>query len=455
MKPSFKKNSQNAEKEYPSLLMAEDEWRELSPEEQLLIDNERALMDIARAEQSYAESSIEREKWIRPSTPKSNNKEEPEHELPPPTPGRSQSPDVALEIPDFPEIDQAQRVEDDSEVTEESSDEVNYHMDGGSPCHTLQSLRRDKEAVEKHRLPTDLVNVITTNYAGTHNDEEYCSKEELQEVLEENADKVQFFAMFEEYAPTTGHKHYHSILILKTPQRAHICIKLDPRAFWQRIHGRVVNYWKYMSKDGREYYTFGNMPDSIARAVNNEGKRQAPTKAEVLWAETVQKAKQGDESIRDLQVYARHRMYFDDILASVHQDKIFNGELKVKNKWIYGPPGTGKTRQVWQDAREQNKTIFVKNCNKWWDGYSGHNIVLMDDVGETIKVLANHVKNWSDRYPFTAEVKGGTRRINTCDFEFIVTSNYSIDQLFNETDAEAIHRRFEEVYVEAQNEAQK
>jgi len=47
-------------------------------------------------------------------------------------------------------------------------------------------------------------------------------------------------------------------------------------------------------------------------------------------------------------------------------------------------------------------------CNKWWDGYSGQRVVLLEDFRHAD--LADYLKIWTDRYPFTAEIKGGTVR---------------------------------------------
>ena len=398
-------------------MLSAEEWASLSPQEQLINDPDRVLIELAVDEQNYAMSKAYQEK------------EEMLLQEAQVTPSRAPSPDVTKEM-------------DESEIEEETSDETNEHMDGITWDPPTPAITK-----KNHRLPMQLVHVKSQNWFGTHNSEEYLDVEELQEVCEENRDVIQWVIMYQEKAPTTGHVHYHSLVVLKTPRLAHVCIDIDPSASWEKVRGQLKTAYRYISKDNNKYFEFGTLPDTIQAMLEteerNSRKRQAPTKSEQLWKEMVVRAKSGDESIRNEMIYARYRAYFDDILAGAHKDVRYNDDLKGKNLWIQGPPGTGKSRLVWDYAEENHLEIYVKLQNKWWDGFNGHKIVLIDDAGENMKLLASHIKNWADRYPFTAEVKGGSRRINASDFYFIVTSNYSIREIFNATDAEAIERRFD------------
>lgn len=112
----------------------------------------------------------------------------------------------------------------------------------------------------------------------------------------------------------------------------------------------------------------------------------------------------------------------------------------MDNYWYYGPPGTGKSWRV-RELCEPHE-LYLKNSNKWWDGYSGQPYVLIDDLGKDTNCLATYLKIWADIYAFRPEIKQAClapirpKRI-------FITSNYHPRDIFeNEVDIQAIERRF-------------
>lgn len=51
--------------------------------------------------------------------------------------------------------------------------------------------------------------------------------------------------------------------------------------------------------------------------------------------------------------------------------------------YIYGPPGCGKTYAVTHYHNQKDVYLHITGKLKWWDGYDGHKIVVLDDFRDT------------------------------------------------------------------------
>lgn len=116
----------------------------------------------------------------------------------------------------------------------------------------------------------------------------------------------------------------------------------------------------------------------------------------------------------------------------------------LENEWWVGPTGCGKSRTLW----ERYPNHYQKPLNKWWDGYTNEETVAIEEWAPKNEVTASSLKIWADRYPFTAEIKGGTLQ-KIRPKRIIVLSNYVPDQCFtNDEDLLPIKRRFKIVFFE-------
>jgi len=93
--------------------------------------------------------------------------------------------------------------------------------------------------------------------------------------------------------------------------------------------------------------------------------------------------------------------------------------------WIYGGTGIGKSRYIRDNFGGQ---VYYKAQNKWWDGYKGQSIVLIDDFDLGGECLGHYLKIWGDCYCFNAEIKGGT--IQPVYSKMFITSQYLPDQIW-------------------------
>lgn len=109
------------------------------------------------------------------------------------------------------------------------------------------------------------------------------------------------------------------------------------------------------------------------------------------------------------------------------------------NVWLWGEPGVGKSRRA---RTAYGDSLFIKPLNKWWDGYAGEAVVILDDVDLDCKWLAHFLKIWADHYPFNAECKGSTMSIRPQ--RIVVTSNHHPRELWSESTQlyKAVARRF-------------
>jgi hypothetical protein len=158
------------------------------------------------------------------------------------------------------------------------------------------------------------------------------------------------------------------------------------------------------------------------------------------WEEVKEKACKGDIDSIPADIYIKH---YRNLTQIKKDHMVLKDADDLRGTWIWGPPGIGKSRK----ARDDNPgVIYPKLCNKWWDGYQNEDVVVMDDIGHDHKCLGQQLKIWADRYACVLETKGGAIPSNYK--KFIVTSNYTIDDIWDDSAMrEALHRRFKVIHM--------
>lgn len=93
--------------------------------------------------------------------------------------------------------------------------------------------------------------------------------------------------------------------------------------------------------------------------------------------------------------------------------------------WIYGETGSGKSKT----AREIcTGDVFTKSeGSKWWDGYDGHEEVIIDDFRSSWWCLT-YMLRLLDRYECQVEIKGGLRQFKPK--KIVVTSIYKPEECY-------------------------
>lgn len=228
------------------------------------------------------------------------------------------------------------------------------------------------------------------------------------------------------YGKETGEEgtpHYQGYCYFKEKKSFNYVKNLIPRAHIERQRGTFDQAIDYTKKDG-DWKEWGNRP----RGPSGQGQ---------VWKHVLQLARAGKlDEIEDQ--YPAVFLRYHAKLLGLHKPERPVILDTLENEWWYGSTGTGKSKELW----ERWPNHYQKSLNKWWDGYNNEETVAIEEWAPKNEVTASFLKIWSDRYPFTAEVKGGTlqkirpRRI-------IVLSNYKIEDCFsNEEDLLPIKRRF-------------
>jgi len=229
---------------------------------------------------------------------------------------------------------------------------------------------------------------------------------------------ITYHVFGKEIAPDTNRPHLQGFVVFKNRTSLSQLKTFNKRVHWE-VKAKASSYLQasdYCKKDG-DYTEIGQLPEN-SQAVNRGG---AATKEryDELW----NKAKSGEIETIDKDLLVKHYHTVKRIRQD-YQPKSKDLE-NVCGEWIVGAPNTGKS----YTARAENKDqYFVKPCNKWWDGYQGEAVVILDDFEMDHRCLGHYLKIWADRYAFPAEMKGTT--VNLRPQKIVVTSNYTIGQIF-------------------------
>jgi len=232
-----------------------------------------------------------------------------------------------------------------------------------------------------------------------------------------------------------GTHHLQGYIALKSKARMTALKKWLPRAHFEVCKGTPEQNRAYCIKDG-DYHEDGVLPAPAQKAGGDKRKAQ--------YQEAYELAKQGRRDEIDPEFLIR----YDGALRRIEEEHRVCPETlddQFTAVWIWGGPGVGKSRKARDDY---GSSLYVKNCNKWFDGYKDEDHVLIEDVDpDTVAHSANKYKLWFDRYPIPVEVKGGSKMIRPK--LFIVTSNYEIEECFKDPrDAAAIRRRCKVIHMQ-------
>jgi len=225
----------------------------------------------------------------------------------------------------------------------------------------------------------------------------------------------------------SGTPHLQGFICWKDAKTISAASKIIPRAFLEVKRGTFEQAANYCKKENA-FTERGELPMDQKR----KGEMAQEHYRELRIAAEEGRFDDIDEKVRfnQIKLIEHHHM------AALKRRQL--SDTTTQNLWYWGSTGTGKSRK----AREEHPSAYLKMCNKWWDGYSDEETVLIEDFDKKHDVLAHHMKIWGDRYPFIGEKKGDSMKIRPN--LIIVTSNYHPEQIWTDpADLEPILRRFQ------------
>jgi len=226
----------------------------------------------------------------------------------------------------------------------------------------------------------------------------------------------------------SGTPHLQGFICHKQPKSLKQVIKAIPGAHIEVMLGRVDHNVTYCGKDG-DTVILGTIPKTNKEKGKKEKER---------WRRINLLVEDGDwETLREEFPGEWNRRHFHFKRLHLEMAPPPCSTPHLNHRWYYGETGTGKSRS----AREEFPDAYIKLNNKWWDGYSGEPVVILDDLDKYDVALGGHLKRWSDHHPFPAEYKGGVKTIRP--ETIIVTSNYTPEEIWDdEKTLGPLNRRF-------------
>lgn len=200
-----------------------------------------------------------------------------------------------------------------------------------------------------------------------------------------------YIVIGEEVCPTTNRNHLQGYICLNGPSSFNQMKQLLPE-------GSHIEIAKQKADVNRAYCVKGG------KIILEMGK--LPKQGERTDLEFIRKHMTKGGTIEEL-------IQLNASPTQINYAKLVGHYLEPKRNWkptviwIYGPTGTGKS--TW--ARKNTNNPYITGDNlKWWDGYDGHEDVIIDEF-RADRCSMTYLLRLLDEHPMMVETKGSTRQL--------------------------------------------
>lgn len=256
---------------------------------------------------------------------------------------------------------------------------------------------------------------------------EHC-KHQSDIMKGQNDTNVLLFCCYTEQCPKTQRWHIQGYVALKKKRRLSsifdqlLCVWQGEPYVWPYVKPAIYSAWhnkRYCEKDG-DGWTVGEAAEWSEEQLRNLGNKQGKrTDIEAMakdfqdkpWESKLTKARKFPKQ------FCHYNRAFDKLLT-LERDHQYHSSydtskrsIDMKNYVYTGPPGCGKSHTVEQEVKKlcsdfPQLRVYYKTIQKWWDGYDGQEIVVIDDFRSSMPF--SELLNLMDGKPFRREAKGTT-----------------------------------------------
>jgi hypothetical protein len=202
---------------------------------------------------------------------------------------------------------------------------------------------------------------------------------------------IRYFVVGYETCPSTKKKHFQGYISFKNAKTFKATKKwfgLDRIHIEAAVAGDHSNK-KYCEKENK----FIEVGEPIKQGKRNDIETAIDIVEQTGSVREVLKVVKNYQAVRHVELYLKY-----------NEPEELRTDLQVINIW--GPSGKGKTRHVY----EKETRIFRPISFKWWEGYDGHSVVLLDDIRKDFCKF-HELLNLLDIYPYRVECKGSSRQL--------------------------------------------
>ncbi len=228
-------------------------------------------------------------------------------------------------------------------------------------------------------------------YTIFHNTDKNIDYDLIFETLKGKSRGIAYHICGKELCPSSGNRHLQGYAHFKNAKSREQFQKWTKggKHYCEPVRGNDLHNQKYCSKDG-DFFEIGEP--------TQQGKRNDITRTQEILEDGA--------NMREIIIHATSNQsiqYAQKWLTYLEPKRNFPCEVE----WFWGDSGSGKSYRA---GKENPNAYWCTKDSKWWDGYDGHDTIVIDDMrGDWCKF--HEFLRIADRHPYRVEVKGGYRQL--------------------------------------------